>query len=151
MEIEGYSNYLIYEDGKVQNKKTKRFLKPSSTRGYLHYTLCKDGKRKIFTSHRLIAIHFIPNPENKREVDHKNRNKGDNRIENLRWVTHLENQQNMGTRCDNTSGIKNISKHTKDGYTYIKAINNKRHIKWFKTIEEAIEYKKEYESRLEHR
>ena len=48
MEIIGYNNYLIYEDGKVQNKKTKRYLKPATHKyGYLYVDLCVDGKRSI--------------------------------------------------------------------------------------------------------
>ena len=56
-----------------------------------------------------------------------------------------ENQQNVGMRCDNTTGIKNICK-SKNGYKYEKMINTKKHQKWFKTLEETIEYKEEYES-----
>lgn len=51
-------------------------------------------KGKHYLVHRLIAETFILNPENKPEVDHINRNRGDNRIENLRWVTSSENKRN---------------------------------------------------------
>jgi hypothetical protein len=149
MEIQGYSDYLIYEDGRVYSKKNKIFLKPCvNDNGYFYCNLCKDGIPKPFRIHRLISLHYIPNPENKPCVDHINRNRKDNRIENLRWVTHIENMQNMGVRCDNTSGIKNISKDG-NGYIYQKTINKKNHRKWFKTIEEAIQYKEEYEKSLQ--
>ena len=85
MEIQGYSNYLIYEDGRVQNKKTKRFLKAAPDKdGYFICGLCKDNKPKTKKIHRLVALHYLPNPENKPEVDHRNRDKQDNRVENLR-------------------------------------------------------------------
>ena len=59
------------------------------------YLKCKlNGKR--YKHHRLVALQFIPNPENKREVDHINRIRNDNHISNLRWVTPAENCQNKG-------------------------------------------------------
>lgn len=149
MEIEGYPNYLIYRDGKVQNKKTKRYLKHTDDgKGYLQVDLCKDGIPKKHTIHRLVGLHYIPNPDNKRCLDHINRDTKDNRVENLRWATDSENQQNKGVYKNNKStGIKNISyDKRKDTYIYVKAIGGLRHQKWFKTLEEAIEYKNQYES-----
>tara|TARA_R110000823_G_scaffold143329_1_gene273576 strand:- start:48 stop:500 length:453 start_codon:yes stop_codon:yes gene_type:complete len=147
MEIEGYENYLIYEDGKVQNKKTKRYLKQSNNGdGYLQLSLCKEGKKTCRKIHRLLGLHYIPNPDNKPEVDHINRNRGDNRLENLRWATHSENGQNTGMRKNNKLGIKNISYDKRyDRYIYRKKIRGLIHTKPFKTLEEAIEYKKQYE------
>ena len=146
MEIEGYENYLIYRDGKVQNKKTKRYLKPWNT-GYLYVNLWKDGNHKKYLIHRLVAEHYIPNPDNKPCVDHINRDKKDNRVENLRWATHCENSQNLGVYKNNTSGIKNISHcKGKDLYEYKKVIRGLKHRKWFKTLQEAIEYKNNFES-----
>jgi hypothetical protein len=59
--------------------------------------------------HRLVGQAFIPNPENKPEVDHINRIRHDNRLENLRWATREENQENKGTFKNNISGYKHIS------------------------------------------
>lgn len=144
MEIVGYSNYLIYDDGRVYSKYYKKFLKPLNKRGYCSVSLYNDKKRKHYMIHRLIAEHYIPNPENKPFVDHINRNRQDNRIENLRWVTSCENNQNMGVTIRNKLGIKNICKYT-SGYRYHKVINGKDCEKYFKTLEEAIQFKKEYE------
>tara|TARA_R110002153_G_scaffold21245_1_gene71089 strand:+ start:193 stop:639 length:447 start_codon:yes stop_codon:yes gene_type:complete len=147
MEVIGYPGYLIYPDGKVQNKKSKRYLKQcEDSGGYLQVKLY-NNKSKIYNIHRLVALHYIPNPDNKRCVDHINRNRTDNRLDNLRWATHSENQQNTGICKNNKLGIKNISYHkTRDRYDYKKIINGVKHEKYFKTLEEAIEYKKEYES-----
>ena len=60
--------------------------------GYL-YVIC-GGRKKKLRVHRIVAETFIPNPDNKPEVDHENRIRTDNRVKNLRWVTRLENLQN---------------------------------------------------------
>lgn len=61
---------------------------------YTMVTLSKDGIQKHFQVHRLVAANFIPNTENKPQVDHLNRIRNDNRVENLRWVTVSENSRN---------------------------------------------------------
>ena len=147
MEIEGYKNYLIYDDGRVYNKKYNRFLKHIiNSKGYYQIKLCENSKQKSHKIHRLIAIHYIPNPENKPEVDHINRDRSDNRIENLRWSTGSENMQNQGIRKNNKCGIKNISYDKKnDRWMFNKKINGKRTDKGFKTKEEAIEFKIQFD------
>ena len=149
MEIEGYENYLLYDDGKVSSKRFKnRFLKQwDNHSGYKNIGLCKNGKIKTFRIHRLVALHYIPNPENKLEVDHLDRDPSNNHVSNLRWVTRLENNQNKGNNKTNTSGVKNISyskKRTK--WRYRKVINEIRYEKFFKTFEEAVEYKTKFET-----
>jgi hypothetical protein len=111
MEIEDYPNYLIYEDGRVWSKIGKgRFLKPiirNKKRGYTMVRLSNKNVGKILSLHRLVAIHYIPNPENKPFVDHINHIVDDNRVENLRWATISENTLN-------TDKVK-----PKTGFTYI--------------------------------
>lgn len=69
--------------------------------GYKRVQLCKDGIHKLERIHRLVAMAFIPNLENKLCIDHINTDRSDNRAENLRWVTHKENCNNQTTRKNN--------------------------------------------------
>ena len=144
MQIENYENYLVFEDGFVMNSKTGRQIIPwAITGGYLQVQLCNNGQDKNFLVSRLVALAFIPNPENKPEVNHINRIRTDNRLENLEWNTRLENQQNMGVRKDNTSGEKNIRKEG-DSYRFKKTINKISFSKSFKTLIEAVIFRDNY-------
>ena len=79
----------------IRRKGTNRNIKLSTDKdGYLQCTL--NGK--TYKHHRVVALQFIKNPDNKPEVDHINRIRNDNRISNLRWATRLENMQNLGER-----------------------------------------------------
>ena len=100
--VNGYPDYVIHPAGtvlKIWKNKTKRrkHCKTTSLKhckdstGYIVRALCKNGKMKTFKLHRLLAIAFIPNPENKPCIDHINGIRNDNRLENLRWVTYQEN------------------------------------------------------------
>ena len=72
--------------------KENRILKPNKVMGYSQVGLQKYGTRKHKKIHRLVAEAFIPNPENKKEVNHKDGNKANNCVDNLEWVTTSENQ-----------------------------------------------------------
>ena len=63
-------------------------------KGYCQIPLCKNGEQKMFKVHRLVAEAFIPNTENKPQIDHINTNRSNNRVYNLRWVTQSENMNN---------------------------------------------------------
>ena len=91
-EIKDYSNYLIYDDGRVKNRSTNNFLKGSiSENGYLYYRLSKNNKKQMFYAHRLVAEAFLENPNNLPVVNHKDGNKQNNNINNLEWVSYSEN------------------------------------------------------------
>jgi len=90
--IPNFPNYSITTDGKVFSHTSNRFLKPAINKrdGYQSVNIHKR-RMKI---HRLVALTYIPNPEDKPIVDHINRKKFDNRQENLRWATQKENLNN---------------------------------------------------------
>ena len=110
MEIQGYPNYLIYQDGKVWSKHSKRYLLVRATKWkpYPYCCLCKDGKETKWGIHRLIALHYIENPHGYKEVDHINRDINDYSIDNLRWVNRSINCHNKTKSKSNKSGHKNI-------------------------------------------
>lgn len=123
------SNYIVYSDGRIYSVRRKIFLKPFfDTNGYCRITLYK----KDYSVHRLVAEAFIPNPNNFPEVNHKNLNKTDNRIENLEWINsrnnvkHYYNQKNPNVQL-----IKNRY--------YVKIYHNKKqvYLGCYKTLEEA--------------
>tara|TARA_R110000851_G_C12843586_1_gene542038 strand:+ start:34 stop:495 length:462 start_codon:yes stop_codon:yes gene_type:complete len=109
--INGYENYELFRDGSIYSHLTNRILKQHpSTKGYLHIKLYNNNKKKIHYIHRLLAEYFIPNPDNLPVVDHINRIRDDNRIENLRWVSLEENTHNSNHYKNKILKHKNITK-----------------------------------------
>ena len=116
--IVGFENYSIHKNGNVTNDKFGRILKVTDKNegGYLRVTLSKNGKVKNMSIHRLLALHYLPNPNNLLCVDHINRNRLDNRLENLRWATHLDNCRNQGLQKNNKLGYKYIHERFRGNY-----------------------------------
>jgi len=83
--------FMMNKNNIMQKFNAKNLLPNLDTTGYYRISLCKNHIHKKTSVHRLIALHFIPNPENKPEVNHINGIKTDNRIENLQWNTYSEN------------------------------------------------------------
>lgn len=109
--IETLDHKAIRKNGRIDNRKG-RILKPALDKyGYHRVTFSYNGKRKSYSVHRLVATAFIPNPENKPTVNHKNGIKTDNSIENLEWATQSEQKRHSINNhlCDNN--IEALAEH----------------------------------------
>lgn len=154
--IKGHEGYSVSDYGNVRadersvKRKTggvmkyrERMRKPSINRkGYYCLNLsnsCKEGYRTPVLVHRLVAQEFIPNPENKPQVNHKDGNKLNNNVDNLEWCTNDENHKH---KLDNnlippTHAPKRVGKFTKEGklletfesiYSAAKSVNSTQHM-----------------------
>lgn len=150
--IDGFENFSVSSAGDVRNDVTNVVLKPGKMSiGYLRVNLpklrvtpSKNRSPNQMYVHRLVARHFIPNPENKRCVDHVDSNKSNNKIGNLRWATVSENAVNSRMPTTNTSGVKGVSwdKRASKWGVYI-CINGKQtNLGYFTSLEEATEVRR---------
>lgn len=103
----------------IKNYKLKEsFLSKSCDNlGYVRYTLRKNGKRKTFTAHRLVALLFIKNINNYKFINHKNQNKEDNYYKNLEWVNHRENISHRYKKANTTSLLTGVFLDTSRNYS----------------------------------
>jgi hypothetical protein len=157
MEINGYHKYLIYPDGRVWSKGRPELtgangggcLDPPKWRkqyineaGYHKLGLTNENGEKIFSVHRLVALHYIPNPNNYPLVDHKDRNPSNNNVSNLRWVTNAMNLKNKGMYKSNKTGHKGIQKRRSGSYMFENKYNKKVYrSKTYKKLSDALCYK----------
>lgn len=139
-------NYLISSFGNVYSKHRKRYLKRFKNKGYYFVRLSYG----FFSIHRLLALAFIPNPNNYPDIDHIDKNKLNNNITNLRWVSCSANILNSKLRTDNTTGHKGVYfvKRTKKWHARIKTNNKDKHLGFFNKIEDAIKARIEAENRF---
>ena len=127
--LDDYSNYCIYKDGRVYSEICNRFLKPCDTGlGYLRCNLRNDTtkKQKLMRVHRLVAFLHIPNPNNHTEVDHIDRDKLNNNVANLRWVSSSENLINKSV--SGTIPYRHIGHQKRDNCFRIHITRNKKSI-----------------------
>ena len=116
--IENVTNYEVSDLGQIRNTKTNYILKGRlSKSGYLQVSLTdkETKKQKNYYIHRLVAIYFLENLDNKREVNHKDGNKLNNNVDNLEWVTPSENQKHRQKILDKTkTSQRKIGKFNKN-------------------------------------
>ena len=146
-QIEGYPNYEVSTEGQVRNVKTNKMLTNIVTKQGRHRVkLSVDGESKGYQVHRLVATTFIPNIEGKPEVDHIDRNRLNNHVSNLRWVTHSENQCNKGYYHHiGNKESQFIGMQANGSFrVQIQSLGKRVYDKTFKTKEEAILYRDQF-------
>jgi hypothetical protein len=149
--VAGWDKYEVSDSGCVRNSQTGRILKERIyANGYRYYRLCDNGNYKDLKANRLVAIAFMPNPENKKLVDHIDRNILNDRVENLRWSTHAENRINAHINSNNSTGSKGVYFDASTGkykasITFMKRIIG---LGYFSTQNEASTYRKIIETKL---
>lgn len=113
--IEDFNDYFISSKGRIRSLKKKKDKILKNTIGKNGYRVVifyesegwgKGYKQKREYIHRLLARYFIPNPDNKPEVNHKDGNKLNNSLENLEWVTHQENMMHASYELYDRRGEK---------------------------------------------
>ena len=147
MNFKSYYDYDVYTDGKIWSNKSNRFLIPHKTKYvYLEVGLMINKKHKTIYVHKLMGIVFLANFENLPEIDHKDRNRLNNSLFNLKWENRSNQNYNQKIRSTNTSGVKGVSYNKKVcRWRGSMNINKKRIYREFDTKEEAILYRRELE------
>jgi hypothetical protein len=85
-DIENFPNYMITDDGRVYNKKWRKFTGFVSGHNGVQVCLYKNGKRKLYSVSRLVAEAFLEKPKNASYVRHKDRNSLNNEVTNIEWI-----------------------------------------------------------------
>lgn len=114
--VKSLERELIKKNG-IRYTLKERILRPAPmTSGYSFVTLYKETNSKMLSMHRLAAAAFIPNPENKPQVNHLNGNRKDNRVENLEWCTVSENLKYSFKYLGRKSESPSLGKFGKDNH-----------------------------------
>ena len=137
MTIPGYENYKISSKGRVWSTMSNKFMKQRiNTKGYYVVSI----KQKNPEVHRLIAKTFLFFEDDKKDqVDHIDRNKKNNDLLNLRYVSRSENMRNTGVWKTNTSGYKGVSCEKGKYRASITVNGKKKHLGYFNNKDDANE------------
>ena len=124
--VPGYPNYYITECGRVFSTNIQEFLKPTLKTGYLSVVLSNTQQSKRICIHRLVAIAYHGDPGPTYQVDHKDREKLNNHVTNLRWVTRQQNCFNRTKAANTSSQYMGVSAYRNRGFSAAIKLNGKR-------------------------
>ena len=136
VDVPGYPGYKANRLGEIKGMRGGILNQLIDDCGYSRVGTGTHEKRTTTKVHRLVAFTFIPNPDNLAEVDHINKNKTDNRVENLRWLSKADN----GRLRDCVVNSKGYSTHSRSGWNVDYRSHDIRHRKWFKEEHDAQFY-----------
>lgn len=145
MNFKEYQGYKVWDNGVVIGREGLPLQTNMNNKGYLRVNTIPPIR-----VHILVGKLFLPNFEDKPTIDHKDRDKTNNSLYNLKWATYREQCINQGMRSDNTSGVKGVVwlKRRQTWCALISPPDSKRKSKTFKNKEDAIEqrlaWEKEY-------
>lgn len=123
-DIDGYQISNFGRLKSFKRGKPKILIPLGNTKGYLCYSLYRDGSAKKFLAHVLVAQNFIPNPDNKPQINHRDGNKLNNHVSNLEWVTQSENMRHAvnsalidsGGDCFGSKATDELARHIREIY-----------------------------------
>ena len=135
--------YEVSDDGLIRNTETGRVLKQRDSNGYRTCYITRDGRTSCYMVHRVVAKAFVPMIEGKNVVDHINRDKTNNSVQNLRWTDTSQNNRNRSRFHSKTDGLHNI---TQNGNKFVVSFMQNRETtrKSFETQEEAIAWRDDF-------
>lgn len=144
VKIKRNNNYSINENGEIRNDLKGNIKVPTLNKqnGYLYVDLYENNKSTKVPVHRLVAEAFIPNPDNKPTVDHKDGIRTNNSIPNLRWASYNEQNsrfETVGVRSQRVRATHYVEERNKRGGGHI-AWNEIDQIMFFNKISDCAEY-----------
>lgn len=129
-------NYWATEDGRIYSTKRNKYLQQRvGPRGYMMVNLSIDGKCKTFTVHRLIATAWIPNPDNKEQINHIDGDKTNNSVNNLEWCTSSQNvihAFDTGLRIPTKGLATKNGRFTDEDVAEVRRLYNEEHLSQYK-------------------
>jgi len=147
----GDNNFRVWSKPRVSlqgHKCGNCYLTNCLNKGYLVVSLRKAGKPNTIYIHQIVCSVFQPNPENKPTVDHIDRDKLNNRPNNLRWATSTEQNNNQGLRSTNTSGVKGVIPRGNKWTVELTIGGEKKYFGTYYNIEDAAKRAEEIKNKL---
>lgn len=141
--IDQYRKYEVSSHGRVRNRFNHVLIPFKNNCGYNLVSLYKTSHKKNFLIHRLVALHFLENVNNKATVDHIDNDKQNNHRDNLRFATSSEQCYNKKKRSNTSSIYKGVSFYRKMNKwrTQVNLFQRKKHVGYYSTeIEAALAY-----------